>query len=334
MTGRRFGVAQVSVGLSLAVIATLAVSLTVGYTPLPVEELLHGLLVDPDGPAGVILREIRLPRALLALIIGAALGLSGAALQGLLHNPLAEPGLTGVSATAGLGAVIALYFGFAELSPLALPSAAMAGAATATLVLFVLAARDASTLTLILAGIAVSSWAIALTSLAMNLSPNPFALSELVFWLLGSVRDRSMSDVWLCLPFVSVGGLLLLLARRGLDALSLGPDTAASLGFALGRLRAQVILGTALAVGASVAVSGAIGFVGLVVPHLMRPLVGHEPSRLLVPSALAGAVLVAAADVAVRIISVGPELQLGVVTSLLGAPFFLYLILDLDRSAP
>jgi len=320
-------------GLTLATLALLLLSLTVGYSALSPEQILHGLFGPADDPTVVIVREIRLPRLLLALIVGAALGLSGAALQGLLYNPLAEPGLTGVSATAALGAVIALYFGLAAWSPWALPLAAMAGAALAALAQLALVLRGAGTLTLILAGVAVSSWAIALTSLAMNLSPNPYALNELVLWLLGSVRDRSLDDVGLSLPFVLAGGAVLLACRRGLDALTLGAETAASLGVDLMRLRALVVLGTALAVGAAVAVAGSIGFVGLIVPHLVRPLVGPLPSRLLLPSALGGGLLVLAADTVVRLISIGPELQLGVVTALVGAPFFLALILRLGRDA-
>jgi len=293
--------------------------------------ILQGLIAPASDPAAVIVREIRLPRLLLAVIVGAALGISGAALQGLLHNPLAEPGLTGVSASAALGAVIALYFGFAARFPWALPLAAMTGAGIAATALTLLARRGVGSLTLILAGAAISGWAVSLTSLAMNFSPNPYALTELVTWLLGSVRDRSMDDVFLCLPFVIAGAVPLWLSRRGLDALTLGHETATSLGFDLTRLRVAVILGTAAAVGSTVAVAGSIGFVGLIVPHLLRPVFGPMPGRLLIPSALGGGLLVLAADTVARAISVGPETQLGVLTSLLGAPFFLALILRLGR---
>jgi len=319
------------IGLGLTLLTLMFVSLTVGYGPLTPSRILQGLIAPANDPAAVIVREIRLPRLLLAVIVGAALGISGAALQGLLHNPLAEPGLTGVSASAALGAVIALYFGFAARFPWALPLAAMTGAGIAATALTLLALRGVGSLTLILAGAAISGWAVSLTSLAMNFSPNPFALTELVTWLLGSVRDRSMDDVFLCLPFVIAGAVPLWLSRRGLDALTLGPETAASLGVDLTRLRIAVILGTAAAVGSTVAVAGSIGFVGLIVPHVLRPVFGPRPGGLLVPSALGGGLLVLAADTIARAISVGPETQLGVLTSLLGAPFFLTLILRLGR---
>jgi len=323
--------AVLMIGLGLALLALLLVSLGVGYGALSPSRILHGLFAPETDPAAVIVREIRLPRLLLAVIVGAALGISGAALQGLLHNPLAEPGLTGVSSTAALGAVIALYFGFAAEFPWSLPAAAMIGAGLAATAQTALALRGVGSLTLILAGAAISGWSVSLTSLAMNLSPNPYALSELVTWLLGSVRDRSMDDVFLCLPFVIGGSITLWLCRRGLDALTLGPETAASLGVDLTRLRIAVILGTAAAVGSTVAVAGSIGFVGLVVPHLLRPVFGPRPGGLLLPSALGGGFLVLAADTAARMIPVGPETQLGVLTSLLGAPFFLALILRLGR---
>ncbi len=198
--------------------------------------------------------------------------------------------------------------------------------------IYALAGRNSSVLTLILAGVAVNSFAGALTALALNLAPSPYAVLEIVFWLLGSLADRSMDHVALAAPLMAAGWALLLVGGRGLDALTLGEDTAESLGVDLGRLRVLVVLGTALAVGAAVSVSGVIGFVGLVVPHLLRPLVGHRPSRLLAASALGGAALVLAADVAVRILFPVPELKLGVLTALIGAPFFFALVLRSRRS--
>lgn len=311
----------------LAILAAAALaSLSVGPAPLHLAEIVNALAGLGDPRAVVIIQEIRLPRALLGVLVGGALGMAGAALQGLLRNPLAEPGLIGTSSAAGLGAVTALYFGWSAWHVAAVPVAAMAAAALATLGLLAVAGRDGESLTLILGGIAVSSLAVALTSLAMNLSPNPFALSEMVLWLLGSLKDRSLDDVALAAPFVAAGLALLLSAGRGLDALTLGEETAASLGVALPRLRLTVIIGTALAVGAAVASVGTVGFVGLVVPHLLRPLVRYRPSALLLPSALGGAVLVTAADLTVRLVPAPSELMLGVVTSLVGAPFFLLLI--------
>jgi len=275
---------------------------------------------------GIVMREIRLPRALLALLIGAGLGLSGAALQGYLRNPLAEPGLLGVSGSAAFGAVLALYTGLSAAFPLALPLMALAGAFLAVLLVQALAGSGGGSITLILAGIAMSSLAGALTSLALNLSPNPFAASEIVFWLLGSLADRSMPQVWLAAPFIVTGMALLFTLGRALDALTLGEDAAASMGVTLARTRMLAVVGTALAVGAGVAVAGAIGFVGLVVPHVLRPLVGGMPSRLLPASALGGAALLLAADLAVRVIAPDRDLKLGVLTALVGAPFFLWLV--------
>jgi iron complex transport system permease protein len=292
-----------------------------------------GALVTGRGEAvALVMREIRLPRALLALMIGAGLGLSGAALQGYLRNPLAEPGLLGISGTAALGAAVALYYGLAAALPLALPAAALVGAGLATLLVQGLAGAGSGSITLILAGIAVSSLAGALTSLVLNLSPNPFAASEIVYWLLGSLADRSMTHVWLAAPFMLAGMALLFTLGRALDALTLGEDAAASLGVTLARTRTRAVVGTALAVGAGVAVAGAIGFVGLVVPHLLRPFTGSLPSRLLPASALGGAALLLAADLAVKLIAPGRDLKLGVVTALVGAPFFLWLVWRSRRS--
>ena len=305
-------------------------SLCLGSTRLDLSQIAGGLFGAENSRLVMVMQEIRLPRALLGMIVGASLGLSGAVLQGLLQNPLAEPGLTGASASAGLGAVVALYFGWAALFPPLLPIAAMLSAALGTILLFFVAGRKAGTLTLILAGVALSSLATALTSLAMNLSPNPYAISEMVLWLLGSLRDRSFDDIFLTLPFAALGWVLLASLGRGIDALTLGEETAASLGVNVARLRLTAIIGVALSVGSAVAAVGSVGFVGLVIPHIMRPFVDYQPSRLLLPSALGGALLVTAADIAVRLIPSEGELMLGVVTSLLGAPFFLALILKLE----
>lgn len=316
-----------NIGLALLACAMAVVSIRFGYIPLASADVLGGLTGSADEKTITIVRELRLPRSILALLIGAATGLAGAVLQSLLRNPLAEPSVLGITGGASLGAVIALYFGFSAVFPYALPLSALAGAGLATAILYGVAARDPSTLTLILVGMAISGISLSLISLAMNLSPNPWAVSEIIFWLLGSVRDRSFTDVQLAAPFIAVGMAMMLTLGRPLDALSLGEEAAESLGVDMVRVRIIAIIGTSLAVGASVAVSGTIGFIGLVVPHLLRPLVGQMPSRLLLPSALGGAALLAAADVVVRLITVGPELHLGIVTSLIGAPFFLYLIL-------
>ena len=276
--------------------------------------------------ASLILREIRLPRAVLGAMIGAALGLAGAAMQGYLRNPLAEPGLIGVSPAAALGAVVALQSGLAAAHVLILPAMALAGAAVAVALMVALAGPRGGAFGLILAGIAISALAGALVSLVLNLSPNPFAAAEIVFWMMGSLADRSVVHVWIALPFLALGALLVAGTARGLDALTLGEDAAASMGVDLRRLRLRLVLGTAALVGAATAVAGAIGFVGLVVPHLLRPLVGARPSRLLPASALGGAAMVLAADIGVRLIAPERDLKLGVLTALVGAPFFLHLI--------
>ena len=281
--------------------------------------------------AWLVLEQVRLPRAVLGALVGATLGLTGAALQGLLRNPLAEPGIIGASSGAALGAVLVFYFGLAAGGVMAVQLGGVAGALLALVTLYLLVGRNAPIVTLILGGVAITAFAGALTSLALNLSPSPYAALEIVFWMLGSLSDRSMTQVWFVLPFMIVGWALVASTGRALDALTLGEDTAATLGFNQSSVKARAIIGTGLAVGAAVSVTGVIGFVGLVVPHLLRPFVGYRPGRLLLPSALGGAVLVLAADILVRLPAGGPEPKLGVITSLLGAPFFLFLILRMRR---
>ncbi|MBI4183309.1 MAG: iron ABC transporter permease [Proteobacteria bacterium] len=309
-------------------------SLGVGPVPLGPGGVIAGLFDASGSPAAMIVQEIRLPRTLLAILVGASLGLSGAALQGLLLNPLAEPGVVGVSASAAFGAVIAFYFGLASLHPLALPVGGMAGALAAGAALRALAGAEGSALALILAGVAVNALAAALTALALNLAPSPYAALEIVFWMMGSLADRSLVHVGLAAALMAPGWVLIASAARGLDALALGPEAARSLGVGLALLNWRVVAGTALAVGAAVSFTGGIAFVGLVVPHLLRPLVGHRPGRLLMPSALGGAALLLAADLAVRLIPTAAELKIGVLTALIGAPFFLRLILGARRTLP
>ncbi|MBL8671385.1 MAG: iron ABC transporter permease [Alphaproteobacteria bacterium] len=327
MSAPRFGV---TARLLVALLCACVLALSLGYVEIPLADVVRAAAGDGDAATVAIVREIRLPRVLLAAAVGAALGVSGATLQGLLRNALAEPGVIGVTASGGLGAAFALHFGLTSASVWLLPASAMAATALCTLVLLAVAARG-SALTLILAGVALSSLATALTSLVINLSANPFALTELLFWLLGSLKDRSFDDLALMLPFACAGAALMLASGPALEALALGDETARSLGVDVRRTQALVVVGTALAVGASVAVAGAIGFVGLVVPHLLRRAVGHSPRALLVPSAVGGAVLLVVADAGVRFLGVNPELHLGVVTGLLGAPFFLMMVLRTSR---
>jgi len=317
---------RLAFGLASAVALLFLAALTLGPAQIGPVESLGALIVGDGGPLTLVMREIRLPRALLAVMVGASLGLAGAAMQGYLRNPLAEPGLIGVSGSAALGAVIAIQTGLASAFAFGLPVLALIGALTGVVLVITLAGPRGSSLTLILAGIAISALAAALTSLVLNLSPNPFAANEIVFWMMGSLADRSMSHVWIALPFMLVGWLMLATLGRGLDALTLGEDAAGALGISLARLRLTLILSTASVVGAATAVAGAIGFVGLVVPHILRPFVGAQPSRLLWASALGGAIMLLAADIAVRLILPERDLKLGVVTALVSAPLFLHLI--------
>ena len=312
--------------LVLIVLALFAVSLLVGPAGLAPAQALGALIRGDALAETLVMREIRLPRAILAVLVGAALGLAGAAMQGYLRNPLAEPGLIGVSGAAALGAVLALQTGFAAAHLLALPLAALTGAVAAVLLILILAGPQGGSITLILAGIAVSALAGALTALVLNLSPNPFAAAEIVFWMMGSLADRSMTHVAIAAPFILLGAGLLLATARSFDALTLGEDAAASMGVHLGQLRLVLVLGVASMVGAATAVAGAIGFVGLVVPHLLRPWVGARPSALLPAAALGGAALVLMADIAVRVILPTRDLKLGVLTAIIGAPLFLHLI--------
>jgi iron complex transport system permease protein len=291
-------------------------------------------LWSPDANlASTIVTQLRLPRAVLALEVGAALGLSGAVLQGVTRNPLAEPGLLGVSAGAALGAVIAVYFGMATYFMAAAPLLGLVGALLASMLTFALG-RGGGTITLVLAGAAVSALAAAGISLSLNLAPNPYAAYEIMTWLMGSLADRSWVHVFLVTPFILLGSAMLLFTARALDALALGETQARSLGINLQRLYVLAVFGTAMAIGASTAVTGIIGFIGLVAPHLVRPLVGHQPSRVLLPAALCGALLLLFADVATRLIHVGTEMKLGVLTSLIGTPFFFWLVVRLRKMAP
>ena len=324
--------AGVTAALVVLVVLLALLSLGIGpvrLSPLTVIEALFGGSGDVQQ---VIVQEIRLPRTILAVTIGAILGLSGAALQGLLRNPLASPSLFGAPQSAAFGAVLVIALGLADVRSYALPVAAIAAAFVSVFALLAIAGRNAGLLILILAGLAIASLAGAATALVMNLSRNPFVVLEIAFWLLGSLEDRSFRHVVLALPFIAAGAVILMSQRNAFRALSLGEETAQSLGVDVGRLRLSVILGVALGVGGAVAVTGTIGFIGLVAPHLMRPLIGHDPARLLVPSALTGAALLLAADIAVRIIPSTSDIKVGVLTSIIGVPFFLYLIMRERRA--
>lgn len=284
-----------------------------------------------DEVSRAILLELRVPRAVLGVLIGAALGLAGAAMQGYLRNALADPGTLGVSSSAALGAVLSIFFGIADLHPWALPLSGVAGGIIGMAALFMLAGLAASVLTLVLSGIILTAIAVAGISLALSLSPSPWAAGEIVRWMLGALTDRSLDDLTIAGPVILVGSIAILGSRQSMDALTLGEAGARSLGIDLNRTQWLLCLGVGLVVGASVAVTGIIGFVGLVVPHLLRPIVGARPGALLIPSAIGGAALVLAGDIVVRLLPGGSELQLGVVMSLIGAPFFFALLYSQRR---
>ena len=283
-------------------------------------------------PRFLIIAELRAPRTLLAAIVGAWLGLSGAAMQGYLRNPLADPGLFGVSAAAALGAVTSMFFGFG--SAWLLPAFALAGAAGAMALLALLVGRSGSMIVFTLGGVIISSIAGSLTALAISLAPTPFAASQIITWLMGALTDRSWDDVMIALPLTAIGMAVLATTGRSLDALTLGEEAARSMGVDPAALQRRIVIGVGLCVGAGVAAAGVIGFVGLIVPHLVRPLAGHRPSAILLPSALGGALLVVVADSLVRIAPTVSELRLGIAMSMLGGPFFLALLLKLRRTLP
>lgn len=312
--------------LLLIAFASIAASTLVGPAAIAPSDAIAALFGSGDVSNILIVQEIRLPRALAAFIVGAALGAAGAALQGLLRNPLADPGVLGVSSASALGAVIAVYYGLAAAAPFATEAGALLGALAATAFLYAIAGGAVSNERLILTGVGLSSACGALIALVMNLAPNPFVLSDLVSWLFGSVANRSFDDLARAAPFLVGGALLIGGAARGLSALALGEETAQSLGADLKSLRWRIVSGAALLVGASVALAGAVGFVGVVAPHLARPLVRHDPARTILPAALIGGAALAFADLVLRLLPFSQELKLGVAAALIGAPAFILIV--------
>ena len=320
MTSRRLIIA-----LGICSVVCISAACTLGSTPMGFSRVVAALFGQSSPGDNVVIWEIRLPRAMAAYVVGVCLGASGAALQGLLRNPLAEPGVLGVSATASLSATFALYYGLAASSVYWLPIYAIAGALAATALLAAAAMRIKSVVTLILLGVGLSSFSAAAMSLLLNFAPNPFSLSDMINWLLGSVANRSFEDVSIVMPFVLAGTMILFLSRRGLSALTLGEEAASGVGLNLNRQRIAVVLGAGLATGASVALAGAIGFVGIVAPHLIRPIVAHDPARSLLPSAMLAGIILVVADIGVRILPTTTELKLGVVAAIIGAPAFVWI---------
>ncbi|MEN2786597.1 FecCD family ABC transporter permease [Sphingomonas qilianensis] len=315
---------RLNAGLLVALLLAACLSVAAGKVWVPLDAW------SAADPRSIIIVELRMPRTVLGLLVGAALGLAGAVMQGYLRNPLADPGLFGVSSGAAFGAVLALYFGYAAQIWL-LPAFALAGAAGTMALLALIAGRSGSLILFTLAGMILTSIAGSLTSLAISLAPTPFVSSQIVTWLLGALTDRSWDDVTVALPLIFVGSVILATTGRSLDALTLGEQAARSMGVDPRRLQWAVIAGIALTVGAAVASAGVIGFVGLMVPHLVRPLAGNRPSAILLPSALGGALLLTLADSLVRLAPTVSELRLGIAMSMLGGPFFLYLLLRMRR---
>ena len=299
-----------------------------GSTPMPLDRLAAALIGQGDAADRIVVWEIRAPRAIAAYIVGAALGFCGAALQGLLRNPLAEPGVLGVSGCSALGATLALFYGAAGISALFTPIAAITGALVATAILAFATVRLSSVVSLILLGVGLSSFSGAIMALLLNLAPTPFTLSDLINWTLGSVANKSYTDIALITPFLIAGIILVMMKRRDLSLLALGEEAAQTAGADLKKTRLFLVIGTGLMTGAAVSIAGAIGFVGITAPHLVRPFVDHDPSRTLLPSALLGGVLLTAADIGVRLIPTSTELRLGVVAALIGAPVFIWIAMQ------
>lgn len=316
---------------AILILAILAIgSLFIGRANFALDEYLPG---SPKYEAAMlVLLEVRLPRTLFAIICGAALAVSGAALQGHLRNPLADAGVLGISSFASLGAVIAIYFGLSSLAFWVLPVMAIVFAWLSMVLLLLIVGRDITAIYFILAGVLLSTISGALMTLALNFAPNPYAIAEIINWQIGSFSEVSMREVALTTPFIAIGFIILARNAKGLDALSLGEETAQSLGLNLQKSRRNIILGVGLLVGAVTSISGIIGFVGLIVPHIVRPWVGSVPSRILLPSAILGASLTLAADILVRLLWFGNELKIGVIMAIIGAPFFLYLLIQMRKT--
>ena len=319
-------------GLFITLAGLFALALAAGPVAIAARDIFAALLGKGGAVESLIIVQLRLPRGVLAVLIGGALGLSGAALQGLLRNPLAAPDLFAAPQMAGFAAVLVLAFGGAGALSFYVPIAAVFGALLSVGVLIGVAGRRASLSVLILSGFGLSAAAAAATALVMTLSSNPFAILEIVFWLLGSLEDRSWRHVVMAAPFIVVGACLLFTTGARLRTLVLGDEAARSLGVDVAALRLTIIIATALCVGGAVAVAGNIGFVGLIAPHLMRPIFGHDPGRLLLPSALTGASLLLLADIIVRLIPAQSDVKVGIVTSLIGVPFLLAAVMRERRS--
>lgn len=319
------------------VVVSAVTALVLGSVDLTVETIGRSLLSALTGMGGgdvpaahqAIVVHLRLPRVLLAGLVGAALALAGAVLQGLFRNPMADPGLIGVSSGGAFGAVTAMVLGLASLSIWALPALAFVGAGMATWVIFRLATRHGRTpfATLLLAGLAVSAFLTAMTSLLLSLTKDVYVMREVLFWLMGGLEGRGWPHVWVAAVPTVIGGAALCWFSQDLNILTAsGEEGARSLGLDMDRLKRWLLTLTALVVGAVVSVSGIIGFVGLIVPHIARLIVGPDHRTLLPTVALGGGILLIWADLLARTLAPAQELRLGVVAAFVGAPFFIALL--------
>lgn len=323
-------------GLSLLLLVLVIVAASVGPLDISLAHSLSALLetigVRDSGASAteqVVIERIRLPRIVLAMAVGAALGTAGATMQGLFRNPLADPGIIGVSSGGALGAVIAISIGAQAASSLLLPAFAFVGALVATVLVYGIASSSGrmSMATLILAGVAVSALFGAMVSAIITFTTDLQLQRAIIFWLAGGFDSTGWDDVRLALPPIGIGILVVMIYARDLNLLSLGDDEAASLGVRTTLTRVVLIVGATLATGAAVAFSGTIAFVGLVVPHILRLVLGPDNRVLLPLSAIGGAIFMLAADTIARTLASPAELQVGIITAFVGAPFFMLLLI-------
>ena len=328
--------------LGLLVLVSALVSLSLGPVNIPASHVasivlsFFGIdLADFGRTEQLVVEQIRLPRIVVGASVGMALGVAGATMQGLFRNPMADPGIIGVSAGGAVGAVVAIATGMTGLFFLALPAFAFLGAMVATFLVYGIAAAGGrfSMATLLLAGVAVNAFLGAVISAIIILMPENGALREVLFWLSGGLDSRSWHHVWISTPLILAGAAVVLLTARDLNLLMLGDDEARSMGVRVGLTRVTLLAASALATGAAVAVSGTIAFVGLVTPHILRLVLGPD-HRVLVPmSALGGAIFVIVADTVARTIIQPAEIRVGVLTAFVGAPFFILLLIRNKRQA-
>lgn len=329
----RVAVKPLFIGLILLLIISCVLSLKIGAIPVSFSELGQAIFSTKASQANSVIWQIRMPRTLLGCFVGAILAICGVAMQGLFRNPLADPGLIGVSSGAALGAGLAIVLGGGLMAstafePYALATFAFAGGLLVTWLVYKLGQRNGTTdvSTMLLAGIAITALSGAAIGLLMNIADDTM-LRRLTFWNMGTLNAAMYNNIWPLLIATIAICLFLPCRANALNALLLGESEARHLGVNVERLKLELVICTALGVGAAVAAAGMIGFVGLVVPHLMRLLVGPNHKLLLPASAIAGASLLVLADIVARVIFSPAELQIGIVTAFLGAPFFLYLLM-------